>query len=135
MRALLVLPAALVVSAAADPCAFDYLPRAQLPRPGETWYQLQRLNQQLNLAACVAQYTPFAMRAGSPPRIRAQVRAACVGYAVASRTMTEAQADALSDRLVDQTVAQLTRCLYAPIPPLPSEEKGFPLNQGGLPPM
>jgi hypothetical protein len=134
MRALLVLPAALIVSAAADPCALDHLPKSQLPRGGESWWQLQRLNHQLDLTACVAEHTPFALQAGSPPRIRAQVRAACVGEAVANRTMTEAEAAALSDRLVDQQVAVLTRCLYAPLPPVPETEKSFPLNEGGPPP-
>jgi hypothetical protein len=106
MRALLILPAALIIGAAADPCALSF----QMPRPGSSAQQFQLLNHQLDLAGCVAEHTPYAMRAGSLPRIRAQVRAACVGDAVASRTMTEAQAAALSDRLVDQDVAQLTRC-------------------------
>jgi hypothetical protein len=136
MRALLVLPAALIVAAAAvpcaaaDPCALEYLPRFQLPRPGATWRQLQLFKHQLDLVGCAAQHTPYALRAGSLPRIRAEVRAACVGEAVASATMTKAQASALSDQLVDQEVAQLTRCLYAPAPPLRPELKNFPLNEG-----
>ena len=134
MRALLILPAALVVGAAADPCALQNLPKGQLPRPGETWQQLQLLNYQLDLAGCVAEHTAYALQAGSPPRIRAQVRAACVGKAVANQVMTEAQAAALSDQLVDQQVALLTRCLYAPLPPLQPEEKGFPLNEGSMAP-
>jgi hypothetical protein len=109
MRALLVLPAALIVGAAADPCALNF-PSAPLLPPGATAQQLQAFNHQLDLAGCVAEHTPAALRAGSLPRIRAQVRAACVGEAVASRAMTEAQAAALSDRLVDQDVAQLTQC-------------------------
>ena len=129
MRALLVLPAALIVGAAADPCALEYLPKSQLPRPGAGWQELQLLNQQLNLAACVAEQTPYAMRAGSLPRIRAKVRDACVGNAIATRSMTQAQAAALSDRLVDQDVAQLTRCRYAPLPPLgPETQSSIPLN-------
>ena len=123
-------PPPCVVGAAADPCALENLPKCQLPRPGETWQQLQLLNYQLDLAGCVAEHTPYALQAGSPPRIRAQVRAACVGEAVANQVMTEAQAAALSDQLVDQEVAQLTRCLYAPLPPVRPEVKGFPLNEG-----
>ena len=110
MRALLILPVALVIGAAGDPCALNELPSGKVPRPGSNAQQLQLLNRQLDLAGCVAEHTPYAMRAGSLPRIRAQVRAACVGEAVASRTMTEDQAAALSDRLVDQDVAQLTQC-------------------------
>ena len=129
MRALLVLPAALVVGAAADPCALEDLPKSQLPRPGATWQQLQLLNYQLDLAGCVAEHTPYALRAGSLPRIRARVRAACVGKAVANRVMTEAQAAALSDQLVDQEVAVLNRCQYAPLPPLgPETESSVPLR-------
>lgn len=109
MRALLVLPAALAVGAAADPCALNF-PKGQLPLPGATAQQLQQLNHQLDLAGCVAEHTPEALAAGALPRIRAQVRAACVGEAVASGTMTRAEAAALSDQLVDQDVAQLTRC-------------------------
>lgn len=128
MRALLVIPAALLLGAAADPCTLE-LPRGQLPRPGATWYQLQLLNQQLNLAACVAAHTPPGLRAGSLPRIREKVRAACVGDAAASGTMTEDQAAALSDRLVDQDVAQLTRCHFAPLPPIsPEANRSWPLN-------
>lgn len=109
MRALLVLPAALALGAAADPCALHF-PESQLPPSGATAQQPQLFNHQLALAGCVAEHTPDALRAGSLPRIRAQVRAACLGDAVAGGTMTEAQAGALSDRLVDQDVAQLTRC-------------------------
>ena len=128
MRALLVIPAALIVGAAADPCALE-LPKGQLPRPGATWQELQLLNQQLNLTGCVAAHTPYGMRASSLPKIRAEVRAACVGDAVASRTMTEAQAAALSDRLVDQDVAQLTRCQFAPLPPIsPEANRSWPRN-------
>lgn len=129
MRALLVLPLALVVGAAADPCALNALPSGKVPPADATPQQLQLLNHQLDLAGCVAEHTPDAMRAGSLPRIRAQVRSACLGEALAGRTMTEAQAAALSDRLVDQEVAVLTRCEYAPLPPLgPEAEESYPLS-------
>lgn len=128
MRALLILPAALLVGAAADPCALHF-PSGQLPRSGETWRQTQLLNYQLSLAGCVAEQTPLALQAGALPRIRAKVRDACVGKAVANQVMTEAQAGALSDQFVDQEVAQLTRCQYAPLPPV-RPGASFPHNEG-----
>jgi hypothetical protein len=132
MRALLILPAALLVGAAADPCALHF-PSAQSPRGRAPWAQTQLLNYQLNLAGCVAEQTPNALQAGPLPRIRARVRDACVGKAVANQVMTQAQAGALTDQLVDQEVAQLTRCLYAPLPPV-QPRASFPRDAGSQEP-
>ena len=111
MRALLVLPIAMAVGAwePGDPCTLS-LPDGRSGGNTAPWAQL--LNHQLNLAACVARSAPRAMLLGDPSRAKARVRAACVGYAVASGAMTPAQASALTDRLVDQEIDFLLKCPY-----------------------
>jgi hypothetical protein len=106
MRVLAVLPIAIAVGAW-DPCT---PPLPFEPSGAETPAQVQMLTNQLKLAGCVSQYAPDAIRRGSRAKAKAEVRNACVGAAVATRTMTQAQASALSDRLVDQEIDFLTRC-------------------------
>jgi hypothetical protein len=106
MRALAVLPIVVAVGAW-DPCE-PWQPDARAI--GNSPQEVQLLNTQLRLSGCVAQHVPRAMLHGSRAQARAVVRRACVGDAVASRTMSEAQASALADRLVDQEIDFLTRC-------------------------
>lgn len=108
MRALLILPVALALGAW-DPCVIT-LPDGR--SGGNTAPAAQLFNHQLNLAACVARHAPRALLQGSRDRARAQVRSACVPYAVASKSMTAAQASALTDQLVDQEYDFLGKCRY-----------------------
>jgi hypothetical protein len=110
MSPLLVLPAVLALGAS-DPCVVT-LPDAPPGAGAPAGPAAQRFNNQLNLAACVARHTPRAMLLESRAKARARVRDACVGAAVASGSMTAAQASALADRLVDQEIAALTTCRY-----------------------
>lgn len=109
MRTLLVLPIVLLVGAWGDPCV---LTPPDGTSGGNTQPRFQLLNNQLNLAACVAQHTPRAMLRGDRAKARAQVREACVRHALVGRSMTLAQAEALSDRMVDQEIDLLTKCWY-----------------------
>jgi hypothetical protein len=110
MTLLLVLPTVLALGAS-DPCVVT-LPQVR-PGGGPPAYpEAQRFNNQLNLAACVARHIPRAMLRDSRAQTRAQVRKACVGEAVASGSMTAAQASAIADELADQEIAALEVCRY-----------------------
>jgi hypothetical protein len=105
MRALLVLPAVLALGAW-DVCTVT-LPDGRSDGTGALL-----LSHQLNLAACVARVVPRALLQGTREDAKAKVRAACVGDAVASQSMTLAQATALTDRLVDQEINVLEKCPF-----------------------
>jgi hypothetical protein len=107
MRALLALPIAIAIGAW-DPCT---PPLAADEAGAGSNASIQVLNARLKLGGCVAQNMPSEVGRGSRAHAKAVVRKACVGRVTTGPgALPEAQAAALSDRLVDQEIDYLTKC-------------------------
>lgn len=107
MRALLALPIAIALGAWA-PCT---PPLAADEASAGSSLSTQVFNARLKLGGCVAQNMPSEVGRDSRAHAKAVVRKACLGQVTTGPgALPEAQAAALSDRLVDQEIDFLTKC-------------------------